>query len=126
MKGARFLVFPSQWYENLPLAIIEAFACGVPVIASRLGAMEQLVEHGRTGLLFEPGDVDDLARTMALAWEQPDYMARLGDQAREEYEAKYTASANYRQLMEIYQRVIAKRSGIREAQIVAAPELPVV
>jgi hypothetical protein len=53
-------------------------------------------------------------------------MARLGDQAREEYEAKYTASANYRQLMEIYQRVIAKRSGIREAQIVAAPELPVV
>jgi glycosyltransferase involved in cell wall biosynthesis len=88
--------------------------------------MEQLVEHGRTGLLFEPGDVDDLARTMALAWEQPDYMARLGDQAREEYEAKYTASANYRQLMEIYQRVIAKRSGIREAQIVAAPELPVV
>jgi len=126
MKGARFLVFPSQWYENLPLAIIEAFACGVPVIASRLGAMEQLVEHGRTGLLFEPGDVDDLARTMALAWEQPDYMARLGDQAREEYEAKYTASANYRQLMEIYQRVIAKRSGIRETQIVAAPELPVV
>jgi glycosyltransferase involved in cell wall biosynthesis len=125
MKGARFLVFPSQWYENLPLAIIEAFACGVPVIASRLGAMQELVEHGRSGLLFRPGDVDDLARTMGLAWEQGEYMIRLGDQARKEYEAKYTAAANYRQLMSIYEKVIAKRSGLREPVQTEASTLPV-
>jgi glycosyltransferase involved in cell wall biosynthesis len=125
MKGASFLVFPSQWYENLPLAIIEAYACGLPVIASRLGAMQELVEHGRTGLLFRAGDVDDLARTMELAFEQPEYMIRLGDQARAEYEAKYTAAANYRQLTEIYRQVIAKRSQVRERPHAEVPQLPV-
>jgi glycosyltransferase involved in cell wall biosynthesis len=110
IKGARFVVFPSEWYENLPLVIIEAFACGVPVIASALGAMNEVVEHGRTGLLFRPGDVDDLARTMALAWQQPEYLDRIAENARAEYEAKYTAAANYRQLMRIYLEVIAKRS----------------
>jgi glycosyltransferase involved in cell wall biosynthesis len=125
MKGARFLVFPSEWYENLPLAIIEAFACGVPVIASGLGAMQELVEHGRTGLLFRPGDVDDLARTMELAWERPEYMKRLGDQARAEYEAKYTAAANYRQLMAIYEEAIAQGHRPAETQAIETPGLPV-
>jgi glycosyltransferase involved in cell wall biosynthesis len=110
MKGARFVVFPSEWYENLPLVIIEAFACGVPVIASNLGAMKEVVEHGRTGLLFEPGNVADLARTMALAWDRPDYMQQLAQNARAEYEAKYTAAVSYRRLMAIYDEVIARRS----------------
>jgi len=109
MKGARFVVFPSQLYENLPLTIIEAFACGVPVVASTLGAMAEIVEEGRTGLFFEPGNPDDLARAVKFGWEQPEFMRRLGTQARSEYETKYTAAANYRQLMEIYQQVIAKR-----------------
>ncbi|MBZ5571453.1 MAG: glycosyltransferase family 4 protein [Acidobacteriia bacterium] len=109
MKGARFVVFPSQLYENLPLTIVEAFACGVPVVASKLGAMAEIVEEGRTGLFFEPGNPDDLARAVKFGWEQPELMRRLGTQARSEYETKYTAAANYRQLMEIYQQVIAKR-----------------
>lgn len=125
MKGARFVIFPSEWYENLPLVIIEAFACGVPVIASRLGAMQELVEDGRTGLLFNAGDVGDLARTMALAWEQPGYMNKLGDHARAEYEAKYTAAANYRQLIGIYEEVIARRSRSKGTLQVATPAVPV-
>jgi glycosyltransferase involved in cell wall biosynthesis len=106
MKGAKFVVFPSQLYENLPLTIIEAFACGVPVLASKLGAMQEVVSQDRTGLFFEPGNADDLARSVRLAWEQPEYMRGLGDNARGEYEAKYTATANYRHLMEIYRQVI--------------------
>jgi glycosyltransferase involved in cell wall biosynthesis len=106
MKGAHFVVFPSQLYENLPLTIIEAFACGVPVLASKLGAMQEIVSQDRTGLFFEAGNADDLARAAKLAWEQPQYMRELGDNAREEYEAKYTAAINYRQLMEIYRQVI--------------------
>jgi glycosyltransferase involved in cell wall biosynthesis len=121
MKGARFLVFPSEWYENLPLAIIEAFACGVPVLASGLGAMQELVEHGRTGLLFRPSDPEDLARTMVHAWNQREYMARLGHQARREYETKYTAAANYRQLLDIYTQVLAKRALAAEPHPVATP-----
>jgi len=110
IKGSRFVIFPSQLYENLPLTIIEAFACGVPVLASKLGAMSELVEEGRTGWFFQPGDADDIARTAQRAWQQPEYSRYLGEQARKEYESKYTASANCRRLMEIYHQVIHAHS----------------
>ncbi len=86
---------------------------------------QELVDHGETGLLFTPGDVDDLARTMALAWDQPDYMQRLGEHARKEYEAKYTAAANYRQLIDIYEKVIARRSRPKGSLQVTQTELQV-
>jgi len=104
MKCARFLVFPSECYEGMPRTIIEAFACGVPVIASRLGAMQEIVEDGRTGLHFTPGDADDLAAKVDWAWTHPDEMQEMGRAARAEYEFKYTGERNYQMLMEIYQR----------------------
>jgi len=76
--------------------------------------------------LFRPGDVDDLARTLELAWQRPEYMNRLGEQARAEYEAKYTAAANYRQLMAIYEEVIAQGSHSAEIQPSETPALPLV
>lgn len=85
----------------------EAFACGVPIIASRLGAMAEIVEDGRTGLLFEPGNAEDLAEKVAWAWAHPKEMAEMGKEARREYEAKYTAERNYEMLMEIYERACA-------------------
>ena len=106
MKRARFLVFPSELYEGMPRTIIEAFACGVPVIASRLGAMQEIVEDGRTGLHFTPGDADDLAAKVEWAWTHPEQMETMGRAARAEYEAKYTAERNYQLLMSTYQRVI--------------------
>jgi glycosyltransferase involved in cell wall biosynthesis len=109
IKDARFVIFPSELYETFGLGIIEAFACGVPVLASRLGSMQEIVQDGYSGLLFRPGDAEDLARIVSRAWEQPAYMRRLGEQAREEYESKYTAAANYQRLIEIYQQVIAER-----------------
>jgi glycosyltransferase involved in cell wall biosynthesis len=119
IKSARFVIFPSELYETFGLGIAEAFACGVPALASRLGAMQEIVEEGRTGFLFQPGDCDDLARTVTRAWKDPAQMRHLGMQARSEYETKYTAAINYRQLIEIYRHVIARRapaeapSGIR-------------
>ncbi|HDM08882.1 MAG TPA: glycosyltransferase, partial [Candidatus Omnitrophica bacterium] len=77
-------------------------ACGVPVIASNIGAMAEIVEHGRTGLLFEPGNPEDLADKVAWAWNHPEKMAEMGREARKEYERKYTAEKNYEMLMEIY------------------------
>ena len=104
MKQARFLVFPSECYENLPIVIVESFACGTPVIASRLGAASELVEDGRTGVFFGPGDAMDLAAKVEWMWEHPQKAAEMGRQARREFELKYTGARNYELLMEIYRR----------------------
>jgi glycosyltransferase involved in cell wall biosynthesis len=104
MRRARFLVFPSEWYEGFPLTIAEAFACGTPVLASRLGAMAEIVEDGRTGLLFFPGDSEDLAAKARRAWEHEAETEEMGRGARREYEEKYTAERNYHALISIYER----------------------
>lgn len=107
MSRALLLVCPSEWYENLPMTLVEAFASSLPVIASRLGAMAEIVEDGRTGLLVEPGNAEDLANKVAWAWAHPEEMAEMGKEARREYEAKYTAERNYGMLMEVYDKAIA-------------------
>jgi glycosyltransferase involved in cell wall biosynthesis len=109
LKGALFLLFSSEWYENFPVTIVEAFACGVPVICSRLGAMEGIVADGRTGLHFTPSNADDLAAKVEWAWSHPEEMAAMGRAARAEFEAKYTAERNYQMLMEIYRKVLGAR-----------------
>ena len=106
MQQALLLVFPAEWYEGFPLTIAEAFATGLPVVASRLGAMAELVEDHRTGLLFTPGDPTDLAAKVAWAFAHPVEMAAMGRHARQEFESKYTAERNYQLLQEIYQRVL--------------------
>jgi glycosyltransferase involved in cell wall biosynthesis len=105
IKGARFLVWPSEGhFETFGLVAIEAFACGVPVIASRLGAMAEIVAEGRTGLHFAAGDEADLAAKLSWAWTHPEEMGAMGNLARAEYLAKYTAEQNYPLLMDIYQQ----------------------
>jgi len=108
MIEASFLVFPSQLYETFGMVAIEAFACGLPAIASRQGAMAEIVEDGRTGLLFEPGNAEDLADKVAWALAHPQKMAEMGKEARREYEEKYTPVRNYQMLMQIYESAIAK------------------
>lgn len=107
INNARFLVFSSEWYENFPVTIAEAFACATPVIASRMGAMEEIVSDGRTGFHFAPGDVEDLAQKVDWAWSHPDKMREIGKEARREYESKYTAEKNYPILMDIYKRAMS-------------------
>jgi glycosyltransferase involved in cell wall biosynthesis len=102
MKGASVLVFPSEWYEGCPLTIIEAFATGLPVIASRLGNMAEMVTDGVTGLLFAPTDAEDLAAVIGWALAHPMEMQAIAKRAREEFERKYTADRNYETLMQIY------------------------
>jgi glycosyltransferase involved in cell wall biosynthesis len=110
MHGARFLVFPSVWYEGFPMTIAEAFAGGLPVIATRLGSMAEIVQDGVTGLHVEPGNAADLAAKVAWAWNHPEDLARMGRAARAEYEAKYQPSTNYDMLMDIYRRAMARRA----------------
>jgi glycosyltransferase involved in cell wall biosynthesis len=107
MAGSLALVLPSIWYENFPRTLVEAFGCGLPVIASRIGALAELVTDGVNGLLFEPGNAKDLADKMRWAQQHPTEMAAMGHNARKLYEAEFTAERNYQQLMVIYQDAIA-------------------
>lgn len=109
MQHARALVFPSLWYEAFPMTIVEAFGSGLPVIASNLGSMAEIVDDHRTGLLFEPGNAADLAAKVRWASEHPEKMREYGHNARQEYERKYTAELNYKMLMDIYQQAIEHR-----------------
>ncbi|WP_414584573.1 glycosyltransferase [Scytonema sp. PCC 10023] len=106
MHNAKFLVFPSIWYEGFPLTIAEAFACGLPVIASKLGSMAEIVEDGVNGLHFEVGNAQDLANKINWATTHPEAIDAMGKNALSTYKAKYTPEANYQQLIEIYKQVI--------------------
>lgn len=108
MKTSLALVMPSLWYENFPRTLVEAFACGLPVIASRLGAMAALIREGETGLLFSPGDAIDLAAKLAWAQANPDAMRGMGEVARREYESKYTPERNRDMLLAIYREAMSE------------------
>lgn len=102
MWEASYLVLPSIVYEGFPMVIAEAFAAGLPVIASRLGAMGELVEDGVTGLHFRAGDALDLAEKVKWAEAHPEAMADMGRRARRVYEDRLTPEKNYQRLLEIY------------------------
>ncbi len=123
LERCRALIFPSLWYEGMPMTILEAFAAGVPVIAARRGAAATLVRDGETGITFEPGDASALASTLAWAEAHPTEMDGLGKAARHAYLGNYTAEASYARLAQIYAIAMRRRqedAGARSAASSAA------
>ncbi len=106
MTRAAFLVMPSEWYEGFPMTMAEAFERGLPVIASRIGSLSEIIEDGVNGLLFNPGDAEDLAKKVRWASTHKEEMRRMGLNARQIYEEKYSPDINYRQLLKIYKEAI--------------------
>jgi glycosyltransferase involved in cell wall biosynthesis len=102
IREARALIVPSQWYEGVPLSLLEAFACGAPVVAGRIGSLAEVVRHGDNGVLFEPGDAADLARVIDLLVNQPELARALGARGRESYLAAHTLEQNAQALTAIY------------------------
>jgi glycosyltransferase involved in cell wall biosynthesis len=98
MRTAAYLVMPSLSYEAMPRPLVEAFANGLPVIASRLGALADLIEPGRNGLLFEPGSARELARRLAWAEAFPEKMRQMGQCAKADYQARFLADWSYQRL----------------------------
>lgn len=107
MSRAAALVLPSIWYENFPRTLVEAYACGLPVIASRIGALAEIVHDGETGLLFEPGNAEDLSAKVRWALAHPERLREMGRNARARYDAEFTPEANYLQLVAIYREVVS-------------------
>ena len=98
MRSAAYLVLPSLSYEALPRPLVEAFAAALPVIASRIGTLAEMVEPGRNGLLFEAGSARDLARRLAWAEAFPGKMRQMGECAKADYQARFRADWSYQRL----------------------------
>ncbi|PSB05261.1 glycosyltransferase [Merismopedia glauca] len=105
MGEAMMVIFPSKWYETFGRVAVEAFAKGTPVIGANIGAIAELIDHRRTGLLFEPGNDEDLMTQVEWLLDRSQTWQEMRQHARLEYETKYTAEVNYQQMMEIYHSV---------------------
>ena len=109
MKNAAALVFPSECYENGPLSVTEAFATGLPTVASNHGAMSTLIRHRGTGLLFRRGDANNLAAEVQWLIDHEDVRQAMRLEARAEFERQYTRTAHYERLLKIYRLATARR-----------------
>jgi glycosyltransferase involved in cell wall biosynthesis len=115
MASARLLVVPSLCYEGFPKVVAEAFAAGTPVATSDLGSLTELVDHGRTGVHFRPGDARSLAAAVDTLWGDGARLARMRRAARSEFESKYTAERNYQMLTSVYASALEWRHRRRGA-----------
>ena len=109
LRRAHVLIAPSLCYEGFPIVVIEAFAAGVPVITSNLGALGELIHPRRTGLHSRPGDAEDLAAQVEWLITHEEERQRMRRGARSEFELYYTAERNYEMLEAIYDRARQRR-----------------
>lgn len=108
IQQSRFVVVPSECYETFSRVTMEAYSCGKPVLASRLGALQDIVIDGKTGLFFEPGNVGDLAEKINYLNNRVDLIKEFGINSRKIFEEKYTVTTNYNSLIKIYKTVLSK------------------
>jgi len=111
VSGARFVVVPSEWYENSPLAIYESMAMGKPVIGSRMGGIPELIEHGRSGYLFKAGDSVELRHWICNAMDDASDRKKLpemGRYARKKAETMFHHEVHYQKLMRMYDALMEK------------------
>jgi glycosyltransferase involved in cell wall biosynthesis len=101
-ENATFLVMPSEWYENAPMTILEAYAYGKPVVGSRIGGIPEMIDHGRTGMLFAMGDASRLAECIRNLWSDKSLCQQMGHAARNKVEREFSSEVHYEHLMEVY------------------------
>jgi glycosyltransferase involved in cell wall biosynthesis len=106
-QNAAFIVFPSEWHEVVGMSILEAFACGKPVIGSNIGGITETVVDGETGLLFKPGDENELRDKIEMLVDSPAMIEKLGRRARKKVEEEFSAELHYRNLVDIYSKALS-------------------
>lgn len=106
VKSSSFLIFPSECYENMPVVIMESFAFSKPVLASNLGAIKEFVIDGVNGVLFEPGNAQDLSEKIAYLFYDNEKRAEMGKNANRFYRERFNKEKNYTELMSIYTQTI--------------------
>lgn len=110
MKQTKAMIAPSIWFEGLPFTIIEALSTGTPVIASRLGAMTEIIQDGYNGFHFESGNADDLRKAVLRFVElEQGEQEHIYRQSRQTYEDRYHPDVYYKSIKSIYKRAIANK-----------------
>jgi glycosyltransferase involved in cell wall biosynthesis len=108
-QNALAVIVPSEWYENAPISILESFAYGKPVVASRIGGIPEMIDDGINGFLFETGNAVDLKRKLERILSISDNkICEMGQAARQKVERQFNAELHYKRLMDIYHKVIRK------------------
>jgi glycosyltransferase involved in cell wall biosynthesis len=107
LRDAFCLVLPSEWYENFPVTVLEGYMAAKPVVASRMGGLPYIVDDGKTGLLFEAGNVNELAQKIQQLADDPAAAASMGARGRTLSETKYGPEQGYSNLMNIFSQVQA-------------------
>lgn len=102
VQRARLVIFPSEFYENFPMSLVEAFACGTPVVATRRGSTAEIIARHDAGLLFAPHDATGCATQVARLWTDAQLWQRVSRNGRQAYEHHYTREQNYRLIQSIY------------------------
>lgn len=108
IKKASFVVVPSQWYENCSMSVLEAMAYGKPVIGARIGGIPEQIEDYETGLLFEPGNANELAEKIRFLIMHENIRQKMGRLARKRAENFYSLKSHQNGLLEIYNSLITK------------------
>jgi glycosyltransferase involved in cell wall biosynthesis len=106
IRKASVIVVPSEWYENCPMSVLEAMAYGKPVVGSRMGGIPELVEEGKTGLLYEAGDVDGLLKALNQLMSSKDLRQQMGQAGRKRVEQHFSLDKHHQGLMNIYKNVL--------------------
>ncbi len=109
IAGAAFIVVPSEWYENCSMVVLESMALGKPVIGSRIGGIPEQIEDGKTGFLFEMGNVTELAEKMETLVNDSVLRKEMGREARRKLEEQYSLAQHNKRLFEIYSALLDKR-----------------
>lgn len=106
--NSRFVVVPSEWYENYPFSVIESFLFSKPVVGAQIGGIPELVKHEGTGLLFEPGNISDLRENLLRLWNDDESVAKWGRAAREYASHIVNFKAHWNKLHEIINNINQK------------------
>ena len=100
-------IHPCNWFENFPTSNMEFFALGKPVIGSKMGGIPEQIEHGVTGFLFEPKNVDELAEKILKLYNIPDLSVKLGKNAKQKALNQYCKDRYYKEILQVYKSVIS-------------------
>jgi len=106
IANAAFVVVPSEWYENCSMVVLESMAFGKPVIGSRIGGIPEQIEDGRTGFLFEMGNVKELSEKMDILSSDKELRKNLGKAARKKVKAAYSLAKHCHELESIYKKLL--------------------